>query len=51
MRLGGIIEKGNLIFCGTQEELRLKAATGGVIEVAVADRNGRPRTCCARIRA
>jgi len=36
----GIIEKGNLIFCGTQEELRLKAATGGVIEVAVADRNG-----------
>jgi len=34
----GIIERGVLLFSGTQEELARKVAAGGVIEVAVADR-------------
>jgi len=34
----GIIERGVLLFSGTQEELARKVSAGGVIEVAVADR-------------
>ena len=34
----GIIERGILLFSGTQQELALKTASGGTIEVAVADR-------------
>ncbi len=34
----GIIEKGVLLFSGTQEELARKTAMGGTIEVAVAER-------------
>jgi ABC-2 type transport system ATP-binding protein len=34
----GIIERGVLLFSGTQEELARRTATGGAIEVAVADR-------------
>ena len=34
----GIIEKGVLLFSGTQEALRHKVASGGVIELAVAER-------------
>jgi len=34
----GIIEKGRMLFCGTQAELARKTATGGTIEVAVSER-------------
>jgi len=34
----GILEKGRLLFSGTQEELARKTGSGGLIEVAVADR-------------
>jgi len=34
----GIIEKGVLLFSGSQQELARKTATGGLIEVAVAER-------------
>jgi len=34
----GILEKGRLLFSGSQEELRLKTATGSVLEVQVSER-------------
>ena len=36
----GILEKGRLLFSGTQEELAKKTGTGGLIEVAVTERLG-----------
>ncbi|MFH0962533.1 MAG: ABC transporter ATP-binding protein [Planctomycetota bacterium] len=41
----GILEKGQLLFSGTQKELARKVGTGSIIEVGVADRLEAARDC------